>query len=461
MAANKTAARVTTPPQHLPASLASIVTQFAEAMAALGLPAAPRIAVGVSGGADSLGLLFLLADWCAQNGGTVKAYTVNHNLRAEAKAEAETVAARCRDAGIAHDILTWAFSSKPETHVQERARTARYELLQAACRKDGFDYLAVAHHLEDQIETFWMRLTHGSGIDGLAGMQPLRKLEDVTLIRPLLSLPRENLRDVCRGLNIVWAEDPGNQNENFLRPRLRAFEDMLAAEGLTPQRMAQTLQKLADARDLLQDVTDDAVADCVLLDDMGYAVLDRAAFAALPSALAQRVLARVLAAVAPAVYPPGHDLVQRLYVAVTDTNFAGQTAFGCDLQVQGTQQLLITRELSAAAAPQPMIAGTATHWDDRFDFSALPPDCKTESWTLGALGTDGVATLRKQLADAPAALQKFEALPGRVRAGLPVVRDGEKYLSVPHLSWVSPDAPAGVSRGYLHFRGTLRAAKIV
>ena len=430
-------------------------------MASLGLPASPRIAVGVSGGADSLGLLFLLADWSAQNGGAIKAYTVNHNLRAAAKAEAETVAAICKAAGIDHDILTWDFTAKPDTHIQERARQARYDLLQDACRKDGFDYLAVAHHLEDQIETFWMRLTHGSGIDGLAGMQSKRALDGVMLIRPLLGMARDKLRDVCTALGVVWAEDPSNQNENFLRPRLRAFEDMLAAEGLTPQRMAQTLQKLADARDVLQDVTDDAAQNCAILHDMGYVLLDRAKLSALPPALAQRVLTRVLTAVAPSRYPAGYDLVQRLYGALRDENFTGQTAHGCDLQMQADGQVLITRELSAAAAPAPIAAGVVTRWDERFDLSALAAEAKTESWTLGALGVEGVAGLRKQMAEAPEALRKFEALPGRVRASLPVVRADQKCLSVPHLSWVSSGAPAVLSGVSLHFRGILRAAKIV
>ncbi|HEX2752494.1 MAG TPA: tRNA lysidine(34) synthetase TilS [Alphaproteobacteria bacterium] len=457
MAVNNTAACASASSKEIPASIAAL---FADAMASLYLPSAPRMAVAVSGGADSLGLLFLLADWCAQNGGAIKAYTVNHNLRPEAKAEAEAVAAICRTAHIPHDILTWDFAVKPESHVQERARIARYDLLQAACHRDGFDYLATAHHLEDQIETFWMRLTHGSGIDGLAGMQPVRQLEQVTLIRPLLSMPRAYLRDVCQAQDVTWVEDPSNQNENFLRPRLRGFEDMLAAEGLTPQRLGQTLQKLAEARGLLQQMTDEAVQSCTVLSDMGYVVLNRATFATLPPALAQRVLMRVLSAVAPAVYPPGSDTVQRLYTAMVAQDFAGQTAYGCDVQTQG-DHYLITREHAATAAAQPIVAGTVTRWDDRFDLPALPMGVQTESWTLGILGSEGVAALRKQLADAPEILTLFESLPGRVRAGLPVVRAGKNLLSVPHLSWIAADAPPEVQNLFLHFRGTMRAAKIV
>jgi len=459
LAVNNAAARAPVPRRNIPASIADL---FADAMASLHLSLAPRIAVGVSGGADSLGLLFLLADWCAKNGGALKAYTVDHNLRPEARAEAETVAALCRAAGLSHDILTWRFEAKPESHVQERARAARYELLQAACRRDGFDYLATAHHLEDQIETFWMRLTRGSGIDGLAGMQPRRRLEQVTLIRPLLSMPRAALRDVCRALETGWAEDPGNRNEAFLRPRLRAFEEMLAAEGLTPQRMAQTLQKLAEARDLLQQVTDDAVERCAVLHDMGYVLLDRARFAALAPALAQRVLSRVLSAIAPGMYPPGHDLLQRLHAAMMREDFAGQTAFGCDVR-RLEERYLFTRELAAAAPPVPVVKERATCWDGRFDLSALPAAATvpTESLTLGALGSAGVAALRKQLTAAPLMRAVFEALPGWVRAGLPAVRTDEKLLSVPHLSWHAADAPPALRSLSLRFRGALRAAKIV
>lgn len=438
-----------------------IVSLFAGAMAGLDLPAAPRIAVGVSGGADSLGLLLLLADWCDQNNGVLKAYTVDHNLRPAARAEAQGVAKLCAAHGIDHDILTWQFDEKPETHIQERARTARYDLLTQACLRDGFSLLAVAHHLEDQIETFWMRLTHGSGVDGLAGMAPRRDLGGVTLLRPLLSMPRGHLRDVCRAAGVQWFEDPSNENETFLRPRLRGFEDMLAAEGLTPARLASTLQKLADARDILQGATGAALAEVATLHDMGYAMLDLQKFLSLSPALARRVLSDLLAMIAPADYPPGHDLVARLYDALRADGFSGQTAYGCDISLLETQRLLVTREQAAVAAPALVAAGQQLCWDRRFVLDATALDADIESLTLGALGTSGVAMLRKQLVVEPDILAIFENLPGKVRAGLPALRSGEKLLSVPHLSWVAADAPAMLEKLAVRFSGTIAAAKIV
>lgn len=461
MAVNNTAV-ADTPFTKIPAQIVSL---FAGAMAELDLPAAPRIAVGVSGGADSLGLLLLLADWCGRNNGVLKAYTVDHNLRPAAREEARGVAKICAARGIDHDILTWQFDEKPETHIQERARTARYDLLTQACERDGFPFLAVAHHLEDQIETFWMRLTHGSGVDGLAGMTPRRDLGGVTLLRPLLSMPRSHLRDVCMAAGVQWFEDPSNENQTFLRPRLRGFEDMLAAEGLTPARFATTLQKLSDARDILRGATDAALVDVTTVHDMGYATLDLEKFQILSPALARRVLSDVLAMIAPSDYPPGHDLVARLYDAVQADGFAGQTAYGCDIALSEKKYLMVTREPAAMAAPAFITAGQTLCWDRRFVLDATGAAGEMagaiESITLGALGVAGVAMLRKQPGVAAEQMTVFESLPGKVRAGLPALWSGEKLLSVPHLSWVAADAPAMLEKITIRFVQGFAAAKIV
>src|SRR6218665_1826276 len=234
------------PPDHSQPPAASVLEDAAKAfdiaLAACGCARANAVALAVSGGGDSMALAVLAARVLAPRGIQLKAYTVDHGLRAESRAEAVETGARLATLGIAHDILTWD-GDKPQARVQERARAARYALLSDACRRDGFRVLLKAHQAEDQIETFWMRLSHGSGLDGLAGMSPHRVLPcGLVLARPLLGFDRAALRDVCRAADIAWAEDPSNHHEKYLRPRLRAVEDVLAAEGLTPHRLSQLLQ---------------------------------------------------------------------------------------------------------------------------------------------------------------------------------------------------------------------------
>jgi tRNA(Ile)-lysidine synthase len=415
---------------------------FDTALERCGLSAASALALAVSGGGDSMALAVLCARVLLPRGVRLKAYTVDHGLRSGAGAEAAAAGRTLAALGIAHEILIWT-DQKPETHVQERARAARYALLATACRRDGFDALLTAHQAEDQMETFWMRLAHGSGLDGLAAMAPQRRLQGgLRLVRPLLGFGRTALRETCRRAKIEWAEDPTNENDKYLRPRLRGFEEILAAEGLTPERLAQVTQKLADARTALDHIAAEKTAACAQIYPEGYVRLDAAALSQLPHDLARRVLSRLLLLVAPADYPPGFDLLENLRCDLALAGFAGRTAFGCDLSVFGTAgTVLIARE--AAALPPPAPLGTAAHpvWDRRFVLSGLPARHR-ESVMLGALGTAGVAMLRKQAAgdkNIPAALER---LPGKVRAALPALWQGEKLLCVPHLSWHDAAAAA-------------------
>lgn len=417
---------------------------FNEALERCGLSGASVLALAVSGGGDSMALAVLCARVLLPRGVRLKAYTVDHGLRSESRAEAETAGKALAALGIAHEILLWV-DEKPQTHVQERARAARYALLAEACRRDGFDTLLTAHQAEDQLETFWMRLAHGSGLDGLAAIAPQRRLSGgLRLARPLLGFSRAALRETCRAANAPWSEDPTNENEKYLRVRLRGFEEMLAAEGLTSTRLAQVTQKLADARTALEYIAAEKCAACSTLYPEGYAILDTAALAGLPDDLARRVLARLLLAVAPADYPPGFEMLENLRQAVTRAGFSGATAFGCDLSAQESASVLIAREAAAVPPPQLLDGFPKRVWDRRFVLSGLPV-AQNESWALAALGAAGVAALRKQAAGDKKISAALELLPGKVRPTLPALFQGEKLLCVPHLSWHDAAAGAGFS----------------
>lgn len=110
-------------------------------------------AVGVSGGADSLALVFLLQEWAKEKQADFTALTVQHGLRPEAEAEAQYVARLMKAHGIKHHILYWK-GEKPVSGVESAARTARYELMYDWCRQNGVGALLIAHHKRDQAETF-------------------------------------------------------------------------------------------------------------------------------------------------------------------------------------------------------------------------------------------------------------------------------------------------------------------
>ncbi|WP_119423020.1 tRNA lysidine(34) synthetase TilS, partial [Desertibaculum subflavum] len=213
-------------------------------MAALGaFPGHPDLAVAVSGGADSLALVLLAQGWTAAQGGRLLALTVDHGLRPEAAREALQVKRWLAARGVAHRTLRWR-GPKPKANLAAAAREARYALLFAACRRARFRALAVAHHREDQAETFLLRLGRGSGVDGLAAMAPVSERDGIALLRPLLDMPRDRLRAALAAAGQDWIEDPGNADPARARTAVRALLPALAAAGLPPVRIAATAARM-------------------------------------------------------------------------------------------------------------------------------------------------------------------------------------------------------------------------
>jgi tRNA(Ile)-lysidine synthase len=203
-----------------------------------------RLGVAVSGGPDSLALLLLAA---AARPGEIEAATVDHSLRAEARAEADMVAAVCERLGVPHSTLTVEWDAKPDTAIQERARNARYQLLGKWAGERGIQALLIAHHIDDQAETFIMRLARGAGVKGLAGMRrftapPRAK---IALVRPLLGWRRTELEQLCAEAGLSPAADPSNQDEQFERVRVRRA--LSEADWLDPKSVALSADNLAQA----------------------------------------------------------------------------------------------------------------------------------------------------------------------------------------------------------------------
>ncbi len=186
----------------------------------------PRLAVAVSGGADSMALVLLAKAWTESRKGSLLALTVDHGLRSNSRDEAEIVGQWLHALGIAHEILTWN-DAKPATGRQEAGRAARYRLLLDRCRAGGILHLMLGHHRDDQAETVLLRIAAGSGIDGLAAMTEVRTTPYARLLRPLLGVPRASLEAILVSRGQGWVDDPSNHNSDFQRVRLRNLAPIL------------------------------------------------------------------------------------------------------------------------------------------------------------------------------------------------------------------------------------------
>ncbi len=222
-----------------------LIARFEADLATLA-PADARLGIAVSGGPDSLALLLLAA---GARPGRIEAASVDHQLRADSRAEAKFVAGICERIGVRHAILT--VKIEPAASLQAQARAARYKALGDWAIERDLNAVATAHHADDQAETLLMRLARGAGLGGLVGVRHSRPLErGVTLIRPLLDWRRTDLGAIVAAAGITPVDDPANRDPRHDRSR---FRFMLAeADWADAQRLAASARWLAEAEEALE-----------------------------------------------------------------------------------------------------------------------------------------------------------------------------------------------------------------
>ena len=263
--------------------------------------AVPAIVLAVSGGPDSLALMWLAVRWrrALARGPRLFAVTVDHGLRAESAAEARDVKRLARSLELPHRTMRWT-GAKPKTGLPAAARAARYHLLAQAARAQGATHVFTAHTRDDQAETLLMRMLRGSGIAGLAAMARQSERDGVLLARPLLHVAKSQLVATLKKAKIGFADDPTNRDLNFTRPRIRAVMPALAAEGGDARNLARLASRLARANAAVEVLVDGAERYLALRDrearDSGAGVqaFDASAFARMPEEIRLRLLLRAI-----------------------------------------------------------------------------------------------------------------------------------------------------------------------
>lgn len=404
---------------------------FADLLVRLGpFEPAPRLAVGVSGGADSLALVWLTHRWAKARGGSVLALTVDHRLRPESGSEATQVARTLAAQDIDHTVLTW--QDAPAGAGEAQARAARHRLLGDACADRGIAHLLLAHTRDDQAETVLLRFAKGSGPDGLAGMPAVRETNRLRLLRPLLGVAKARLRATCTAAGLTAIEDPSNADPRFARARLRQAAGALATEGLTTDRLVDLAHRCALDRVALEAETADLLAEAVTLDPLGFAVLDPQPLAGVPAAIVHRVVGAVIATLGGADYLPRREALLRVLGDLTSGRRTGaRTLGGCRLRF--ARRITVTREPDAADRAC-VLVGTPGQllWDGRFRVTVTGEMLERGPIQIGRAGN----ALTRCGTDTPAAA--LASLPAAWRHGIMVAEP-----RIPHWdpAW-RPHAPA-------------------
>ncbi|MEM9438255.1 MAG: tRNA lysidine(34) synthetase TilS [Pseudomonadota bacterium] len=387
-----------------------------------------HIGLGVSGGGDSMAMLYLAAPWARVMGIKLYVCTVNHHLRPEAADEVALVARACKELGLFHQALDWHWDGGG--NLQDAARRGRLDVI--GRWRGGLTQVAMAHTSDDQAETFLMRLARGSGIDGLAGMPARREVRlgdgweplarhpegppwpsvipgSFHIIRPLLGVRREELRHFLNVLKIDYADDPSNDDPAYDRVRMRKALPGLSELGLTVDRLASTAERLGEAREAVITRALAAHQACQLtgfgegLFDIAY---ERDAFAEIERDTQLRLLAAALQFVSHEPYRPR---VAALEDALDRALSGGATTLHGGYVYPHGSRLYICAEYERVKEMRPVDG----KWCGVFD---------TGHRDIRPLGQAGAAQIRDQ-----------SDLPARVLWPVPAVWEGDRVLGTPRL----------------------------
>jgi tRNA(Ile)-lysidine synthase len=386
----------------------------------------PHVALAVSGGPDSLALMHLAARSSAEQGGTpvLSVLTVDHGLRPGSRDEALMVERMARGLGLSHAILTWQEEGRGSRNVQERARTARYDLMAAHCHAHDIPAIVTAHHLDDQAETFLMRLKRGSGLDGLAAIPEEGAWAGVVILRPLLDVPKARLVATLADAAIAYVSDPSNADHRFERARMRSSSDALAKLGLTPEALALSARRLRRAREAIDRAAEDFLVRHSDTSEAGYALIDRQALGSAPHEIALRALSRLIRAVGGGEAPSQLAKLEAMFDALHESPESAHTLGGCRIEPIA-EQFGIFREIRKQGLPVlDLKPGERQLWDNRFKIE-LGRD-EPAPITVRALGNLGFKDLRERLPYAA-------SLPLLAGRALPSCWRGEALIGIPSL----------------------------
>ena len=303
-----------------------------------------RLAVAVSGGCDSLALALLLKEFCDENKIELFAVTVDHKMRQVSSKEALELGKILKKQKISHQILEINSEKIPQTNIEAKLREVRYDLLHSFCVKNKIKFLFLGHIQSDIAENFLIRLFRGSGLDGLSSIAEISDFKKIKLVRSLLDVTKDELKNYLQEKNIKWFEDESNKDEKFLRNKIRNFFEQFEEKNLIQKRIKTATDEIAKMRDLFDDLMLKE-AKKILKFQNGFLTINLKKFAKTEQKIALKILALVLMEVGGKSYKPRLEKLQRFYdFIVENKNHKPRNFYGCMAKSFDESSLVIYNE---------------------------------------------------------------------------------------------------------------------
>lgn len=288
-----------------------------------------KLAIAVSGGCDSLSLAIILNEFCLEKNIKLFAVTVDHKMRQGSSKEALALTKILQAKKISHHILEINQQEIPKKNIEAELREVRYQMLHSFCVKNKIQFLFLGHQLDDVAENFLIRLFRGSGLDGLSSIAEILQLEKIQLIRPFLDFTKDDLKSFLQSKKIKWFEDETNQDEKFLRNKIRKFLSSFEDKNLLQKRIKNTADEMSKMRDSFDEEMLDKAKAVLGFKDNKF-LLNLKKFNEIEEKIALKILALIAIEISGRNYKPRLEKLKKFYNWIlTDKNHKAHDFYGC------------------------------------------------------------------------------------------------------------------------------------
>ncbi|WP_016769764.1 tRNA lysidine(34) synthetase TilS [Rickettsia sibirica] len=457
-----------------------------------------KISIAVSGGSDSVALLYLANIWAEKNNIELFVISVDHNLREQSKQETHYIQNISNSLNRKHYSLSFDHQNN-FSNLQERAREGRYDLMTNLCLELDILVLLTAHHEDDYVENFCLRLERNSGIFGLSSSN-INWYNNIQIIRPLYNIPKSELVEYLVRHNIKWFEDESNSSDKYRRNVIRQklakgadyirhfskpvyreefkgdTERSIAAYTLvredasigTASKLSLEAKcgKMSKAAIISQQLKTNklienefkpelisAIAEAVKIFEYGFAFLDLVKFDKFSNEVKVQIINFLLIIISGQSRAARFYSVEPILKLITqDVNFKN-TLHGCIIK-RIQNELLIYREFGKKLPESKILLDKSVIWDNRF---CITKNQETPNCFVTHLSLKDYKIIKKQLDLEP--LKNLSCKNhNAVLLTLPIIKILEKVIAIPHISYYDNDmwnfevsfSPNFVSR-FTHF----------
>ena len=324
-----------------------------------------KIAISLSGGADSMCLTFLLNRFCKKYNIFFTAITIDHKLRKESTIEAISVANYLKYFDINHQILTW-HHEKIVSNIQEVARKARYNMLFRYCKNNQINDLFVAHTYDDQAETILLRILRGSGIDGISGMNFCSVINNINIVRPLLIFKKEAIIQFLSQKNLIFFQDKSNQDMRFDRVRVRCLISQINKNFQFTKRLNLLASNVKRAKDFIYRELIKIFQKYCVIDNLGFISIKWANFFTLAEEIQFRLINHIIKHIRndSFIHPIRLQSIKNLVLSLKQPHDQKHTLSNCKILLHRSI-IYVYKEAAFIEMPKKLSIGNNI-WDHRY-----------------------------------------------------------------------------------------------